>query len=212
MVRWRGRQDGPFTVPELEQRLADNRLGMLHEVHTQAGWLPLREFFEARAVRDQVRQKETERLRAVEEQKRLQAQEDMAAQRQAEAEQTRCQQDHELRLRELEVEKIRAQTVQQSSTSTGAWAGVMVVVLVIAAVLYSASEWTGPSSESMAEHVQTEANAKYAAERNPARIVSVSLVKESSRKYSGIAKFSDGDMLSVTVSRDGESTYWKIGN
>lgn len=45
LVRWRGRQQGPFTLPQLQRQLAENEIGMLHTVQVKGEWISLREFF-----------------------------------------------------------------------------------------------------------------------------------------------------------------------
>jgi len=43
LVRWRGKTSGPFTLVELEQKLARNEIGMLHEVLHEGRWIQLRQ-------------------------------------------------------------------------------------------------------------------------------------------------------------------------
>lgn len=49
-LRWRGRQIGPFTWEEIERRLQENEIGLLHEIQWQGRWLTIEEFIEARAA------------------------------------------------------------------------------------------------------------------------------------------------------------------
>ena len=46
LLRWRGRQEGPFTLAQIERKLAENEIGMLHEIQLQGEWIKLREFLE----------------------------------------------------------------------------------------------------------------------------------------------------------------------
>ena len=75
LLRWRGRQQGPFTLAQIEINLADNAIGMLHEIQVQGEWLTLRNFFdqidaerraEAERLAEAERRAEAERLAAAE--------------------------------------------------------------------------------------------------------------------------------------------------
>ena len=43
-LRWRGRTSGPFSVAEIEHKLARQEIGLLHEVSCQGRWIRLRDF------------------------------------------------------------------------------------------------------------------------------------------------------------------------
>ena len=43
-LRWRGRTSGPFTIAEIERKLAHQEIGLLHEVYRQGRWVRLRDF------------------------------------------------------------------------------------------------------------------------------------------------------------------------
>ncbi|MCC7377421.1 MAG: ATP-binding cassette domain-containing protein [Verrucomicrobiales bacterium] len=45
LLRWRNRQIGPVTLAGIEQMLADQEIGMWHEVHFRDEWMPLNRFF-----------------------------------------------------------------------------------------------------------------------------------------------------------------------
>ena len=49
IVRWKGRQQGPYTRAHLERKLAIGELGMLHEVLIDGVWIRLREFLSEKA-------------------------------------------------------------------------------------------------------------------------------------------------------------------
>ena len=44
-LRWRGRQFGPFSLPEINRRLDEHEIGMGHEIHYHDKWINLEEFF-----------------------------------------------------------------------------------------------------------------------------------------------------------------------
>ena len=46
LLRWRGRQQGPFTLAQIERKLAENEIGMLHEIQVGAEWVTLKSWIE----------------------------------------------------------------------------------------------------------------------------------------------------------------------
>jgi hypothetical protein len=63
LVRWRGHVQGPFSLPQIERKLADSEIGMLHEVRINEEWITLKQFFEQVEA---ARRAEAERLGAIE--------------------------------------------------------------------------------------------------------------------------------------------------
>lgn len=63
MLRWRGRQQGPFTLEQVERKLEENAIGMLHEIKAQNQWMTLRAFLD---LVEAERRAEAERLAAIE--------------------------------------------------------------------------------------------------------------------------------------------------
>lgn len=45
LIRWRGRQEGPYTAAVIEAKLAANQIGLLHEIAHNGQWVALRDFF-----------------------------------------------------------------------------------------------------------------------------------------------------------------------
>jgi hypothetical protein len=83
IIRWRGQQQGPYTLETLRQMLDGRQIGMLHEVFYQEEWTSIRELLAVveRKHDEELAQREvTERL-AREEQARRER--DDAAQREA---------------------------------------------------------------------------------------------------------------------------------
>ena len=73
MIRWRGRQDGPFPLSVIERKLAANEIGLLHEICSGGKWTTLKNYLaereaEARAQR-QARDEAERRAREAEERK-----------------------------------------------------------------------------------------------------------------------------------------------
>jgi hypothetical protein len=48
LLRWRGRQEGPYTPAVIEEKLAANQVGLLHEVLHNGQWVTLRDYFAER--------------------------------------------------------------------------------------------------------------------------------------------------------------------
>jgi TM2 domain-containing membrane protein YozV len=46
-LRWRGRQSGPYAVPEINRMLDDHKIGMGHEIFYLDEWITLEAFFAA---------------------------------------------------------------------------------------------------------------------------------------------------------------------
>jgi uncharacterized tellurite resistance protein B-like protein len=44
LIRWQGRQEGPFPASVIEAKLADNEIGLLHEIFHNGQWMTMREF------------------------------------------------------------------------------------------------------------------------------------------------------------------------
>lgn len=73
LIRWRGRQEGPYAPEVLEQKLDGNEIGLLHEVYHNSKWITLREYLaEKEAVRTAerlAREEEERRSKEAEERK-----------------------------------------------------------------------------------------------------------------------------------------------
>jgi hypothetical protein len=47
-IRWRGRQEGPYTAAVMEAKLAANQIGLLHEISHNGQWVTLRDYIAER--------------------------------------------------------------------------------------------------------------------------------------------------------------------
>jgi hypothetical protein len=47
-IRWRGRQEGPYTAAIIEAKLSANQIGLLHEISHNGQWVTLRDYFAER--------------------------------------------------------------------------------------------------------------------------------------------------------------------
>jgi hypothetical protein len=72
LIRWRGRQEGPYTTAVIEGKLAANQIGLLHEISHNGQWVTLRDFFAEReaVIRSENQAREEENRRAREEAER----------------------------------------------------------------------------------------------------------------------------------------------
>ena len=48
LLRWRGRQEGPYTAAVIEEKLAAHQIGLLHEISHNGHWVTLRDYFAER--------------------------------------------------------------------------------------------------------------------------------------------------------------------
>ena len=67
LIRWRGRQEGPYTAAVIEVKLATNQIGLLHEIARNGQWVTVREIFAEREAviraENQAREEENRRAR-----------------------------------------------------------------------------------------------------------------------------------------------------
>jgi hypothetical protein len=48
LVRWRGRQEGPYSTLAIEAKLAANEIGLLHEIYADGKWVSIRDYIAER--------------------------------------------------------------------------------------------------------------------------------------------------------------------
>ncbi|HEX3717357.1 MAG TPA: HNH endonuclease [Verrucomicrobiae bacterium] len=48
MLRWRGRQEGPYPPSTIETKLASNKIGLLHEIFDNDRWITIRDYMKQR--------------------------------------------------------------------------------------------------------------------------------------------------------------------
>jgi hypothetical protein len=48
LVRWRGRQEGPYPASTIEAKLAANEIGLLHEIFYEGKWVTIRDYIAER--------------------------------------------------------------------------------------------------------------------------------------------------------------------
>jgi hypothetical protein len=84
LVRWRGRQEGPYSVEIIQKKLSANEIGLLHEVLQNGQWITIRDYLAEQqvAIRAQLQAREEAERREQQEAER-QARELEAQQRSA---------------------------------------------------------------------------------------------------------------------------------
>lgn len=74
LLRWRGKQEGPYPASMVEAKLAANEIGLLHEILYESKWITLRDFI---AAREAILEKE--RIAREEQRRRLKEEADRQA-------------------------------------------------------------------------------------------------------------------------------------
>jgi len=69
LVRWRGRQEGPYLASVIEAKLVANEIGLLHEIFYEGKWVAIRDYVAEREMilRAQLQAREEQERRAREE-------------------------------------------------------------------------------------------------------------------------------------------------
>lgn len=72
LVRWRGRQEGPYLASVIEAKLAANEMGLLHEIFYDGKWITIRDYITEREaiLRAELQAREEQQRRAREEAER----------------------------------------------------------------------------------------------------------------------------------------------
>ena len=66
LVRWRGRQEGPYPASVIDAKLAANEIGLLHEIFYNGKWVTLRDYITEReaVLRAELQAREEQERRA----------------------------------------------------------------------------------------------------------------------------------------------------
>ena len=113
LLRWRGRQEGPYPASGIEAKLAAHEIGLLHEIYHDGEWVTIRDYITEREVflraQDQAQQ---EQQRLAREQAERQAKEREERRREELLAEERC------RSAQLESAKSRENLPQQLNQPT----------------------------------------------------------------------------------------------
>ena len=130
LIRWRGRQEGPFELDMIKAKLHAKHIGLLHEVSRDGQWITLREFLaeqeqererETRARLAQERRQEEKRVREKEQQRAAQEHQlrEAKEQREWENQEARRRENQEAREQEEQEEQDRQQQAQNNRGDHG---------------------------------------------------------------------------------------------
>jgi ribosomal protein S27E len=77
LVRWRGKQEGPYSAELIEEKLSANEIGLLHEILHNGQWITIRDFLSEQetALRVQRQMREEQERHARTEQERREREE-----------------------------------------------------------------------------------------------------------------------------------------
>jgi hypothetical protein len=109
LIRWRGRQEGPYSLAIIEQKLAANEIGLLHEVYHNSQWVTLREY-----LTEQEATQHAERLAHEEAERRAREAEERKA-REREESQRAVALAEERRKNDLLEQNLARQTTQETA-------------------------------------------------------------------------------------------------
>jgi hypothetical protein len=118
LVRWRGRQEGPYLASVIEAKLAANEIGLLHEIFHNGQWVTIRDYITEREaiIRAELQAREEQERRAREEAERqAKAKEEIRRQELLAEERRRSEQIESVKARQMAEDRSH----QASSNSSG---------------------------------------------------------------------------------------------
>ena len=122
LVRWRGRQDGPYSAAVIEVKLAANEIGLLHEIFYNGKWVTIRDYVAERETvlraEHQAREDQEQRMRQAAEQEAREQEEHRQAELLAE-ERRRSEQIATAKSRQMTEENSRQSTAPNQTNSSG---------------------------------------------------------------------------------------------
>jgi len=122
LVRWRGRQDGPYSAAVIEVKLAANEIGLLHEIFYNGKWVTIRDYVAERETvlraEHQAREDQEQRMRQAAEQEAREQEEHRQAELLAE-ERRRSEQIAAAKSRQMTEENSRQSTPPKQTNSSG---------------------------------------------------------------------------------------------
>ena len=122
LVRWRGRQEGPYPAAVIEVKLAANEIGLLHEIFYNGKWVTIRDYVAERETvlraENQAREDQEKRMRQAAEQEAREQEEHRQAEILAE-ERRRSEQIAAAKSRQMTEDNSRQPTQANQTTSSG---------------------------------------------------------------------------------------------
>ena len=122
LVRWRGRQEGPYPAAVIEVKLAANEIGLLHEIFYNGKWVTIRDYVAERETvlraENQAREDQEQRIRQAAEQEAREQEEHRQVELLAE-ERRRSEQIATAKSRQMTEENSRQSTAPNQTNSSG---------------------------------------------------------------------------------------------
>jgi hypothetical protein len=122
LVRWRGRQEGPYPAAVIEVKLAANEIGLLHEIFYNGKWVTIRDYVAERETvlraENQAREDQEKRMRQAAEQEAREQEEHRQAEILAE-ERRRSEQIAAAKSRQMTEDNSRQPTQANQTSSSG---------------------------------------------------------------------------------------------
>ena len=122
LVRWRGRQEGPYPATVIEVKLAANEIGLLHEIFYNGKWVTIRDYVAERETvlraENQAREDQEQRIRQAAEQEAREQEEHRQVELLAE-ERRRSEQIAAAKSRQMTEENSRQSTAPNQTSSSG---------------------------------------------------------------------------------------------
>ena len=122
LVRWRGRQEGPYPAAVIEVKLAANEIGLLHEIFYNGKWVTIRDYVAERETvlraENQAREDQEKRMRQAAEQEAREQEEHRQAELLAE-ERRRSEQIAAAKSRQMTEDNSRQPTQANQTSSSG---------------------------------------------------------------------------------------------
>ena len=140
LVRWRGRQEGPYSAAVIEVKLAANEIGLLHEIFYNGKWVTIRDYVAERETvlqaEHQAREDQEQRMRQAAEQEAREQEEHRQAELLAE-ERRRNEQIAATKSRQMTEDNSRQSTPPNHTSSSGMQTlGVVMLIAGIALAAY----------------------------------------------------------------------------
>jgi hypothetical protein len=138
LVRWRGRQEGPYLASVIEAKLAANEIGLLHEIYHNGQWVTIRDYITEREaiIRAELQAREEQERRAREEAERqAKEREEIRRQELLAEERRRSEQIESAKVRQMAEDRPRQASPNSSGMQT--FGGLLLVAgLAIAAYFF----------------------------------------------------------------------------
>ena len=215
-IRWGGRTLEAMPFSEINRKIDKSELGMSAQIERGNEWISIREFLKEHA-RIQNEFIVNEKARIAEEQSRK-AQEAAEAElrRQAALEHERLLNENTVTMKQLEIERIRAQHPPAAGNAlnlTGLVSGAICITVIVLVLIADPWHLFGPSITTVEAKVRDslETRLRFIDKSSTLSVRKVSLVRKSKNEFVGEAEIAGYVRATITLSVivDGENLHWK---